>query len=175
MKFALLFTLVLICGLGLASAESINVSNYNVVFNMSQKHEVTMPQSEMFRNGTGVRETNEISINTSNGFVVMAVGISNFTNQQSMAEAFETLSTTMGAEGGAFPRSIDIDNKNGWYAVYYINHIPTYAIMYYIHAPPGTDYYTTPNGATAFGLILSTMSLYDTVDFLRSLHTRSRT
>jgi len=173
MKFALLFALVLICGL--ASAESINVSNYNVVFNMSPKHEVTMPQSETFRNGTGVRENNEISINTSAGFVVMVIGTSNFTDQRSVADVFETLPWTMGTDGHDFPQSIDIDNKTGWYTIYYINHIPTYAIAYYILAPPGTDYYTAPTGATAFGLMFSTMPLYDTADFLRTLHIRPRT
>jgi hypothetical protein len=170
MKFALLFVLFLICGL--ASAESINVSNYNIVFNMSQTYEVTMPQSEMFRNGTGVRTIDMISINASNGYVVMVIGTSNFTDQRSVADVFETLLTTMGTDEYAFPHSIDIDNKKGWYAVYYTDHIPSYVITYYIIAPLGTDYYTEPNGATAFVLILSSMPLYDTADFFRTLHIR---
>lgn len=149
--------------IAISSAESLNVSNYNVIFTMIQPHEVTMPQSEIYRNGTGVRENNEIFINSSNGFVVMVIGSSNFTDQKSFAEVMNSGSklTSLMKFPDTPVNSIKVDNKTGWYTINYLNQLgtPVYIIEYYIRAPPGTTYDSAPSGSdtTVFNIIMSTM------------------
>lgn len=159
--------LIMLLLMAIASAESLNVTNCNVIFNMIQPYEVTMPQSETSRNDTHVSEVNMISINSSDGFVIMTISASNLTTQKSFAEVFH--------EGGFEEtpvRSIEIDNKTGWYTVNYIENIPLQIAMYYVRASPGTSYYDISTGEdlTIAALIVSDMSLYDFADFLRSLH-----
>ncbi len=89
------------------------------------------------------------------------------TTQESFADA-----SNVGGWPDA-PVPIEVDNTTGWYAFDYNQGAPNYFVMYYIQAPSGADYYSIPSGneTTVFNIIVSSMSIYDTADFLRSLHT----
>jgi hypothetical protein len=79
MKLELILFGILLLYNAIVSAETLNVNTCDVVFNMSQPYEVSMPQSEYHRNDLRVSEIDMISINSTKGFVIMTVIRSNET------------------------------------------------------------------------------------------------
>ncbi len=157
--------------MAMASAETMDLNSCNVTFNLSQPHEVTMPRSEISRNDIQISEIDAININTTNGLVVLVITRANLTTQLSFADAFETFGGDLWREDTPV-NTIEIDNSTGWYQINYISGIPVYTIVYYIQNPSGADFFRAPTGTkmTICCMTLSTLPLYDTADFLRSLH-----
>lgn len=170
MKFELILLGILL-QMSTVSAETLNVNACDVVFNMSQPHEVSMPRSQIYRNDTHVSEIDMINISSTKGFVIMTIIRSNQTNQLSFADSIRAADNDIWRADTPI-NTIEIDDKNGWYMINYINNIPVYTIMYYIQNPSEANYISSPNcnETTICSLIISTLPIYDTADFLRSLH-----
>ena len=154
--------LVVLLLASVASADSLKVYNYNVLFNMNQPHEVTLPQSVTLRNGSQVSEIYMVKINSSRGDVILNITATNSTTKKGFAEGTPT-------------KSIEIDNKTGWYTVNSHNGDLVQTAMYYIRASQGADYYSPPSDSNTSNMTISTsitsnLPIYDFVDFLRTLH-----
>ncbi len=165
--FVLLMLITITCAVG----ETLDVNGCNVTFDMKQPYEVTLPRSETFRNDTSVSEVDLISINSTHGVLIMTIIRSNLTTQLSWADSVKR------EEYPFWPKdtpvyTIEIDNSTGWYTIADIYGTPTYMVLYYVQNPSGADFFKAPTGTemTISCMIASTLSLYDTADFLRRLN-----
>jgi hypothetical protein len=138
---------------------------------MNLPHEVTVPRSEVSRNDTRVFEVDIINISSTNGILLMAIARSNLTNQLGFAESIGAIDSDIWQRDTPI-NTIEVDNSTGWYMINYANGIPIYAIFYYIQNPSGADFVSAPTGTktTVCCTIISILPLYNTADFLRSLH-----
>ena len=167
----LIFILLAMLLMATASAETLNVNDCNVTFNISQPHEVTMPRSDISRNDTRVSEIDLINISSTKGLLIMVITRTNLTTQLGFADALEAADSDLWGRDTPI-NTIEIDNSTGWYMINYMNGTPVYTIYYYIQNPSGADFVRAPTGTemTICSIIISTLPLYDTTDFLRSLH-----